>query len=110
MTPELYGRLSDYQVCEVYFAPRDKEDRLVRFWERNDDEEPNALRGFSSAEELGVPREALLCGVPMDFVLMFWTVWRQRGKDAPWILNRFREYLKRQYGEKLNGHHQEGRR
>lgn len=109
MAPGLYARLSDYQICEVYFAERDKDNNLVPFWQRQ--AVPGADRnGFPSAEELGVPREALLMGVPMDFVLMFWQVWRGRGKEPDWILGRFKDYLKWEHGGDRNGHQPQGRR
>jgi hypothetical protein len=51
----------------------------------------NAGRELPSAESLGVPEEALLSGVPMSWVLMFWQTWRGRNMAPEDILKRFRE-------------------
>jgi len=109
ITPELYARLSDYQVTEIYFAPRDKDLNLIPFYERladreqQEEEQAEPVRsptaGLGTVEELGVPQEMLLKGIPMDFVLLFYRTWRDRGKTAEWVTERFGKYIRNELPE-----------
>lgn len=40
-------------------------------------------------EDLNLPREVLLAGVPLQYLRMFWAVWRRRGCPEDEITDRF---------------------
>lgn len=99
VTPEQYDRLTDWDIIHVYLAPRDDEGALVTLKRRISRARlgglpEDAQRELPSVEELQVPREALLLGVPMDYTLMFFQVWRARGLDAESTMAKFREKVK----------------
>lgn len=87
ITPEQYYKLSDRQILDSYLAEFDEDRRLVplkrRIWNaRYPDtvtgDPDRAGRELPSVESLDIPQEVLLCGVPMDYVLMWWSIWRKR--------------------------------
>jgi hypothetical protein len=108
MTPELFAALSDQQIASVYLAPRDKKGRLIPEWKllrRRERAAPGgapeptgdprrAGRELPAPESLDIPPEALLMGVPMAYVSMFWSVWVRRGALPADIMRRFREQVK----------------
>lgn len=53
----------------------------------------NAARELPSVEELDIPAEVLSAGVPLDYTLLFWSVWRKRGMETEYILARWREMI-----------------
>jgi hypothetical protein len=102
VTPGVYARLSDWQIVEVYLAPRDDEHKLVpyRTRHRKPSDGPtgrpgDAHRELKSAGELGVPKECFYQGPGRGYVLMFWQVWRGRGLSVEETLERWRAQLRR---------------
>jgi hypothetical protein len=102
VTPAVYAGLSDWQIAEVYLAPRDDDHQLTAYRRRHRRPEDgptgrpeDAGRELKSAEELGVPGECFFQGPGRAYVLMFWQVWRGRGLSVEQTLGRWQAQLKR---------------
>lgn len=75
-----FYQLSYREIFESYFAEFDDDGELVPLRRRlRRLGETLAPCEMPSAETLDIPPDVLLCGVPMDYVLSWWSVWRQRG-------------------------------
>jgi hypothetical protein len=82
---EFYA-LSWREIFESYFAEFTEDGDLVPLRQRMrrlqgeaSGDPAHADRELPSVEELEIPANVLVCGVPMDFALMWWGIWRRRG-------------------------------
>ena len=98
--PWQYAKISDWDLIHVYLAPREEDGTFILLRERlrraggQADEEKEQEPPEDPITALNVPREALFMGVPMQYVLMFWQVWRRRGMAEDQIMEKFREQVK----------------
>ena len=106
MTPWLFMRLPYRVILGSYFAPRDDKGQLIPEGEgrQRDGEEDDgqitgdpdrARRELPKPKDLGIPVECLRVGVNAGWVVMFWQVWRGRGKTTEEILEIWRRVVKR---------------
>lgn len=89
VTPALYASLSDRQILDAYFAPRDDDGDLIPEWKRRrparaggggpTGDPARAAQELPPAESLDIPAEAWKSARATDYTLMWWSVWRGRG-------------------------------
>lgn len=101
LTLDEIARLDPIQVSKVLFYPRDKNGNLQLKRKQR-----RGLRGHIESprgEDARVPQAALdmLAEVtsrppPLEFLSMWWQVWRRRGFKDEDLLPRFREYLEKE--------------
>lgn len=98
MTAAEYNRTADRDVLESYFAPRDDDHKLIPLAERLSEigiGVKNPWKLFKTPEELGIPAAAYaVMGTdgrppPTTYLLLFWTVWANRGFSPEQILQRW---------------------
>jgi hypothetical protein len=113
-TPAVYASLSDQQILDLVFAERDSKGRVVpeyileaRGRGEKTGRPSEAKRELKSREELQIPEEAWRYGSPHSgkgiqgsFVLLFWQIWRERGKSTDEIMDLWRAHA-REYGQVL---------
>ncbi len=107
MTPALYATLSDRELTEVYFAPRDDDFRLVPQRRRRAEggrrhgSGTGSVDRFPSAESLGITDEVWTeairkaeggLQVTAEFVLMTFQWWREAGLSAEEARDRWQAY------------------
>ncbi len=104
MSLEIYDRTPDRVIVGCYFAPRDKDGRLVSQAGRRQARQRKATgevaaptghpdaagRELPPAESLEVPAEVWADGVPMDYTLMFWQWGRRRAMSTEQIVTAWR--------------------
>lgn len=96
ITPEQYRKISDWDLLHVYLhAVRDDDGIYIPIGQRikqsagyfESDGEEDSEPAKDPIAALGVPREALFLGVPVQYAVMFFNVYRNRGmKDDGEIL------------------------
>lgn len=93
-----YDALSDREIVESYFAPRDDNHRLIPInVRRREAKEGTASEwtAFPSTEELQIPPEALAVTQPDGrqppacYRHLFWWHWRRHGKPTDYIMRRW---------------------
>lgn len=103
MTPALYETLSDRELVESYFAPRDEQYRLIplrrRQREREDEIRNRRLgldrRGYPKLERIGLTQELLQQALAVNprispfYCASFFQVWHNRGLPFPEIWKRW---------------------
>jgi hypothetical protein len=101
ITPAVYDTISDWDLIHIYLAPRDQDGTLVTLrtrirraagWPGEPEEDGEPLP--DPLASLNVPRDALLMGVPTDYVCMFFQVWRNRGLSDEETMVKFRQLVK----------------
>lgn len=105
VTPRLYWQeLSDREIFESYLAPRDDDHHLIPLRKRQAWADGGASGSIERAaielpswKDLGLSEERLQAVMainpraPMDYLLMFWSVWLRRGLTLDEVEERWRK-------------------
>ncbi len=107
ITPAVYAELSDYQIAEIYLAPRDDNLNLIPLAQRRRPEgtghPDRAAQELPAPEDLGIPPEVLVSGPPVAFISMFYAVWRAREETPAEITARWWRYLAAEHEGSADG-------
>ena len=107
--------LSWREIFESYFAEFTEDGELVTWRQRLrrlagelTGDPDQADRELPSVESLDIPPVVLTCGVPLDYTLMFWGLWRKRGMVTEYILDRWWEMCDQYQPPKYTGRPKHG--
>lgn len=93
--------LSYRDILESYFAEFEGDDRELvplrqrrkRWQGEKTGKIENAATELPTLKSLDIPPEVLGDGVPMTYMLMFWSVWRKRNQSTEYILERWKRKI-----------------